>query len=324
MSSVIIGTTIMLVTLLIFPVSASAAPSSCDHHPELAQCPMFPADNIWNTPIDQLPVHPMSASYVEAIGADKNVHPDFGSGLYEGRPIGIPYNIVDSSQPKITVQFEYVHESDPGPYPIPDNPLIEGGPESDGDRHILMLETDTCTLYELFYTWPLPDGGWKAGSGAIFDLTSNALRPRGWTSADAAGLPILPGLVRYDEVATGAINHAIRFTAPRTQRAYVWPARHFASSSNDPELPPMGMRFRLRADFDIEPYPQDVQVILQALKTYGMILADNGGSWFISGVPDQRWNNALLRTLRNVKGKDFEAVDTSSLMVEPGSGQASR
>ncbi|MCD6291496.1 MAG: cellulase family glycosylhydrolase, partial [Anaerolineae bacterium] len=212
--------------------------------------------------------------------------------------------------------------SDPGPYPIPPDAPIEGGRGSDGDRHVLIVDRDHCMLYELYDAWPQPDGSWHAGSGAIFDLNSNALRPAGWTSADAAGLPILPGLVRYDEVAAGEIRHAIRFTAPRTRKAYVWPARHYASDLTAGRYPPMGQRFRLRADFDISGFSPQAQVILQALKRYGMILADNGRAWFISGAPDDRWDNDVLHELHQVHGTDFEAVDASSLIVHPDSAQA--
>jgi hypothetical protein len=218
--------------------------------------------------------------------------------------------------------FDYEDESDPGPYPIPPDAPIEGGSDCDGDRHILIVDRDNCRLYEIYSAYPETDGSWSAGSGAIFDLTSNLLRPDTWTSADAAGLPILPGLVRYEEVASGEIKHAIRFTAPETRRAYVWPARHYASSRTDTRYPPMGQRFRLKSPFNDSGFSPEVRVILDALKRYGMILADNGGSWFISGVPDERWDNDVLREIRQVHGSDFEAVDVSSLMVDPDSGQA--
>jgi hypothetical protein len=297
-------------------VSPSGAP------PTIAGCAVFPADNIWNTPVDTLPVHRNSGAYVATIGAESHVHPDFGSGEWEGGPIGIPYVTVPGNESREEVTFEYADESDPGPYPIPDNPPIEGGPEGEGDRHILMVDEDDCTLYELYYAYPQEDGSWTAGSGAIFDLNSHALRPDSWTSADAAGLPILPGLVRYEEVAAGEIRHALRFTAPETRREYVWPARHFASSLTGEEYPPMGQRFRLRAEFDESGYSPEVQVILRALKRYGMMLADNGSAWYISGAPDERWNNDVLRELRQLSGSDFEAVDVSSLMIDPDSGQA--
>jgi hypothetical protein len=289
--------------------------------PTLAGCPAFPGDSIWNARIDRLPVHTRSAEYVATIGSDVGLHPDFGSGTWDGGPIGIPFAAVAGNQSLVPVSFEYSDESDPGPYPIPPDAPVEGGRASTGDRHVLIVDRDRCRLYELYAAYPQPDGSWHAGSGAVFDLRSNALRPAGWTSADAAGLPILPGLVRYEEVAAGAIHHAVRFTASQTQRAFVWPARHQASSSTDAARPPMGQRFRLKANFDVSPFSRNVQVILVALKAYGLILADNGSSWFVSGVPDERWDNDELHALNQVHGHDFEAVDVSSLMVDPDSGQ---
>ncbi|GAB4503215.1 MAG: hypothetical protein Fur0043_02070 [Anaerolineales bacterium] len=300
-------------------VSASTAASS---EPQIAGCPLLPADNIWNARVDSLPTDPHSDAYIQAIGTDTGLHPDFGSGTWDGAPIGIPFNLVDSSQSKVKVTFDYDDESDPGPYPIPAHVSIEGGPDSDGDRHVLIVDTEHCILYELYDAWPQPDGSWQAGSGAIYDLRSNVLRPNGWTSADAAGLPILPGLVRYDEVAFGIIKHAIRFTAPQTQSAHVWPARHDASELTGTTYPPMGQRFRLKADFDFTRFAPQTQVILRAMQTYGIILADNGLAWYISGVPDERWDNDILHELSQVTGTDFEAVDVSSLMVDPDSGQA--
>lgn len=288
-------------------------------------CPLFPADNIWNTRIDLLPVHPQSEAYIDAIGRDTPFHADFGSGIWppeNGGPIGIPFVVVPAGQEGVSVDFYYPEDSDPGPYPIPPNPPIEGGPDADGDRHILIVQEETCRLYELYDAHPREDGGWDAGSGAIFDLQSNALRPAGWTSADAAGLPILPGLVRYEEVTAGEIAHALRFTAPQTQRAFVWPARHFASDLTDSDFPPMGQRFRLRADFDMSEFDPAVQVILRAMQRYGLILADNGSPWYISGVPDERWDNDLLRQLGRMTGSDFEAVDSSALMIDPDSAEA--
>jgi Tol biopolymer transport system component len=306
------------------PTAPTATPSSPapGTSPEIAGCPILPANNIWNTPIDTLPVDGNSDAYIASIGADTALHPDFGSGLYEGSPIGIPYTIVPNGQQKVNVTFDYDNESDPGPYAIPTDAPIEGGPDSEGDRHVLVIEQQACQLYELFAAYPQADGSWQAGSGAIYDLASNALRPDGWTSADAAGLPILPGLVRYEEVVAGEIRHALRFTAAQTRRDYVWPARHFASSLTDPNIPPMGQRFRLKADFDLSGFSPDVQVILQAMKTYGIILADNGSDWYISGTPHNGWDNNVLRELRQVQGSDFEAVEVSSLQVDPDSGQA--
>jgi hypothetical protein len=284
----------------------------------------LPADNIWNRRIDTLPLLPNSNELVETIGPDTGLHPDFGAGLYEGRPIGIPFVSVPQSQPLVPVRFDlYGDESDPGPYPIPADAPVEGGACSDGDRHVLVVQEGTCVLYELYSARSLTDGSWLADSAARFDLNSNDLRPEGWTSADAAGLPILPGLVRFDEVAAGAIDHALRFTTQPTRREYLWPARHHAGSTTDPNVPAMGQRFRLKAAFDISGFSAANQVILTALKQFGMILADNGSDWYISGAPDERWDNDDLQELKSgVHGRDFEAVDCSSLMVDPDSGEA--
>lgn len=270
---------------------------------------VFPADNQWNRDISRDPVDPNSAALVKSIGLDKPLHPDFGT-TYNGAPNGIPFIVVGAEQPRVPVQFQYKDESDPGPYPVPADAPIEGGPAAKGDRHVIVIDRDAWKLYELFSAHPGADGkSWHAGSGAIFDLSSNKLRPAGWTSADAAGLPIFPGLVRYDEaVEKKAINHALRFTCVRTRHAYVPPATHFASRLTDANLPPMGMRVRLRADFDISKFPASAQVILTALKKYGMIVADNGSDWFLSGAPDPRWNDDELNTLKRVKGRDFEVI----------------
>jgi hypothetical protein len=281
--------------------------------PAAPRCPIFPARNAWNQRVDTLPVASNSAQLLASIGLSTGLHPDFGSGLYDGRPIGIPFDVVSKTTPRANVSFDYADESDKGPYPIPKTVHIEGGRTSNGDRHALLLDKDACKLYELYALYPTSGGGWKAGSGASWSLRSNAVRPAGWTSADAAGLPIFPGLARYDEVARGVIDHALRFTVARTRRAYVYPARHYASSSDDPSLPRMGERVRLKASFDISGYPRQVRIVLQALKTYGMIVADNGSNWYVSGAPDPRWSNDALHTLGNVKGSDFEVVDTSSL-----------
>jgi hypothetical protein len=276
---------------------------------------IFPHDNPWNQEISKAKLHPNSRDYVTSIGLDKGLHPCFGT-VWEGAPNGIPYVVVSGDQAKAPVEFEYPDESDKAPYPIPPDAPIEGGRDAakDSDRHILVLDYHNKKLYELFHAFPA-GRGWKAGSGAIFDLTSNKLRPAGWTSADAAGLPILPGLVRYDEVVEqGEIRHALRFTCRRTQRAYIAPATHWASSSRDAKLPPMGLRVRLRADYDVSAFPKNVQVILTALKKYGMFVADNGGDWFITGAPDMRWNDDELNLLKRVKGRDLEAVDTGPLV----------
>ncbi len=286
---------------------------------------VLPGDNIWNVPVDTLPVDSNSAAYVNSIGLSGRLHPDFGT-FWEDAPIGIPYVFVPGTQPKLPVDFDYAGESDAGPYPIPDDPPIEGGTNSTGDRHILIIDRDNWILYELYYAWPpgTPPASptrWYAGSGAIFDLKSNALRPDGWTSADAAGLPIFPGLVRYDEVMVWSnIDHAIRFTAPQTREAYVWPARHHASSLTNSCYPPMGQRFRLKRDFDIGGFSGPNQVILRALKKYGMILADNGSAWYISGAHDPRWDDDLLGDLGQVRGSNFEAVSVSPLMIRADEG----
>jgi len=272
--------------------------------PTLGGCQVFPSDNPWNEDVSSLPVRPDSAALIASISAfgHTNLHPDFGHNLRNG----IPFNVVPSTQALVPINYTaYGDESDPGPFPIPKRPKVEGG----SDHHVLVLQQGTCRLFELFAAHH-HGKGWNAGSGATWDLSSNALRPLGWTSADAAGLQILPGLVRYDEVASGHIDHALRFSVDRSQRGYILPATHFASSSSDPTLPPMGLRLRLKASFDLSPYSGPVLVILQALKTYGMIVADNGGSWFISGAPDRRWNDTELHTITSVPGSAFEAVDT--------------
>jgi hypothetical protein len=310
----LLGLTAVALTALIPGLALAQAPT-------IGNCPVLPADDIWNTRVDQLPVHPSSSTWVATIGASSPVHPDFGSGTWDGGPIGIPFVTVPGTQTKYPATFTYQSESDPGPYAVPLNAPIEGGSASTGDRHAIAVDTDNCILYELYDAYPQA-ASWQAGSGAIFNLQSDALRPATWTSADAAGLPIFPGLMRYDEIVAGAIHHAIRFTVPQTQRAYVWPARHYASSLTGSQYPPMGARFRLKASFDISTFSATNQIILKALQTYGMMLADNGSSWYLSGAPDSRWDNSDLHLLGNVTGSDFEAVDVSPLMVDPNSGQA--
>lgn len=275
---------------------------------------VFPADNAWNQDISVQPVDPNSDALIASIGLGKPLHPDFGT-VYNGSPSGIPYILVSGSQPKVPIKFDYADESDPGPYPIPPNAPIEGGAQSDGDRHVLVIDKDNWILYEMWSSRKVGDG-WTCGSGAIFDLNSNELRPAGWTSADAAGLPIFPGLVRYDEVMDQkAILHALRFTIVHSRRGYVAPARHFASKSNDPNLPPMGMRVRLKASYDISSFPPPAKVILTALKRYGMIVADNGSDWFVSGAPNPHWNDDDLNTLKKVHGKDFEVVKMGEVVT---------
>ena len=293
--------------------------------PPPSDCTLFPDDNYWNTPVDDAPVHPSSGAWIATIGAGSTLHPDFGSGEWppgSGAPIGIPFIEVNSATPLVDVVYTaYGDESDPGPMPIPLDAPIEGGPAATGDRHVIALDRDGCMLYELFDAAPV-GGAWHAASGAVYDLTSNELRPDGWTSADAAGMPILPGLVTYDEVASGSIDHAIRFTAPVTRDEYVWPARHQAGSSSSASVPPMGQRFRLRADFDLSGFSQPARVILEAMQTYGIVLADNGSSWYVSGAPDPRWDNGLLHEIKSVPGSAFEAVDVTGWIVDPDSGEA--
>jgi hypothetical protein len=301
------------VVALALAAAAQAAP------PAIGGCAVFPADNVWNARVDALPVHPQSAAWVATIGAQSPLHPDFGT-VWNGAPNGIPFVVVPAGTPMVGVTFQYDDESDPGPYPIPPDPPIEGGPDGTGDRHVLIVEQGRCKLYELFAARRNADGTWRAGSGAIFDLASHALRPPTWTSADAAGLPILPGLVRFDEVAAGEIAHALRFTAPQTRGSYVWPARHEASDLTGAQYPPMGQRFRLKAGVDLARFPASVHPILRALKAYGMMLADNGSPWYLSGAPDPRWSDDDLHALKQLRGADFEAVDATSLMVDPNLG----
>jgi hypothetical protein len=284
--------------------------------PNAPGCKIFPADNPWNTPVDKLPVARNSAAMIKAIGRGAPLHPDFGSGTWDGGPIGIPFDVVSSATPTSRVRFDYADESDRVPYPIPSGVHIEGGPRSTGDRHALLVDKSTCRLYEL-YDLRHTSSGWKAGSGATWSLSSDKLRPAGWTSADAAGLPIFPGLARWDEVSAGEIDHALRFTAPKTRRAYVYPARHFASTSSSTSLPPMGLRVRLKASVDISTFPKQARVVLKARQVYGMILADNGSPWYVSGAPNSHWSNDDLHALSRLTGADFEVVDTSSL-PEPG------
>jgi hypothetical protein len=275
-------------------------------------CAVFPADNPWNQRVDRLPVAKDSAALVAQIGLSSPVHPDFGT-VYNGAPNGIPYAIVSNKTNRVPVSFQYASESDGRLYPLPHNVPIEGGARSSGDRHVIVVNRDTCTDYELFAARPVSGGArWRAGSGAIFNLRSDRLRPAGWTSADAAGLPILAGLAIYGEAATGAIDHALRFTAPCTSTHYVYPARHEAGSCGN-AAPPMGLRVRLKASVNISHLPRQARIVAQALKTYGMMLADNGSPWFISGAPSPHWNDGALHELDQLSGRDFQVVDTSSL-----------
>jgi hypothetical protein len=295
---------------LVLALSGSAASVA----PAIAGCPVFPASSPWNTPVDKLPTASDSARLIASMGG--SVHADFGSGLYNGSRIGIPYITVHAgSTPKTRVTFDYADESDKGPYPIPKGVPVEGAPAhaDEGDRHVLIVDRDACKLYELSGLHRT-GGHWAGWSGAIWNLRSNAVRPAGWTSADAAGLPILPGLARWDgDASTGRIDHALRFTAERTRRAYIYPARHYASSSSDASLPPMGLRVRLKASVNISGLPPQARLVAQAMKTYGLILADNGSNWYVSGAPSPRWSNDQLHALGGLAGTDFEVVDTSKL-----------
>lgn len=294
---VIFFVTFTILTLFIGSVPALNLPGA-------PNCKIFPDTNVWNKEITHLPVHRNSAALIRSIGIEEELHPDFGFNL----TYGIPYNVVNGSLRQVRVRFYYDDESDVGPYPIPERPKRESG----SDHHILIVDRDSCKLYEI-YDANHVNGQWNAGSGAIWNLHSNLLRHNNWTSADAAGLPILPGLVRYDEVLRGLIDHAIRFTAPRTRNTHIYPARHHAGESNDPALPPMGLRVRLKGSVNISGFSPHNQVILTALKKYGMILADNGSPWFITGVSDKRWNEEDLNELKQIRGNSFEAVDTNSL-----------
>jgi hypothetical protein len=278
---------------------------------------LFPFDNAWNQDISMSPVDPNSNNLIAGMGLATSLHPDFGT-VWDGAPNGIPYIVVAGNQAPVPITFTaFGAQSDPGPYPVPAGAPIEGGPSGTGDRHVLVIDRDNWKLYEMYRAFPVNNGAsWNADSGAVFDLNSNALRPAGWTSADAAGLPIFPGLVRYDEVfEQQEIRHAIRFTAQITRRAYVAPARHWASTNTSVDRPPMGMRVRLKASVDISGYSPAMQVILRGLKKYGMILADNGSNWFISGAPDPRWNDNELNTLKGIKGSDFEVVKMENVVT---------
>ena len=285
------------------PPAPTPAPKPVSNgNTQIAGCSIFPSNNAWNQDVSGLPVLAKSETYITSIGRDKKLHPDFG----ENQEYGIPYNVVPAGQKKVPITFtDYGDESDPGPYPIPDSAKIEVG----GDAHVLVLDSGACKLYELFAASKNNQGGWNAASGAVFDLNSNALRPEGWTSTDAAGLPVLPGLVRYDEIAAGQITHAIRFSAQRTQNGWIHPATHQAGSNND-SLPPMGLRLRLKTNFDTSKFTGQAKIILEAMKKYGLILADNGGAWFFQGATDPRWKDDELNQLKQVPGSAFEAVDT--------------
>ena len=298
------------------PVAPAHADAATSRLPGTS-CPVFPADNYWHARVDALPVHPQSGAWLSTIGTDLRLHPDFGPSYGEQPvPYGIPVTVVRRG-PRVPVSFEYADESDRVRYPLTRRTLIEGGWDADGDRHAIVVDARTCRLYETWNTRLRPTG-WTAGSGAVWNLRSNRLRPEGWTSADAAGLPILPGLLRYDEVRSGHVDHAIRFTAPTTRRAFLWPARHQAGSTDDPRYPPMGARFRLAADVDTSGYSARARVVLRAMQQYGLVLADNGSAWFFQGTADDRWPPGLIDELKRIPAAAFEAVDTASLRPPGG------
>jgi hypothetical protein len=302
--------------------SEPSRPSAATHAIPGTHCTVFPQDNVWHADISKLPVNSHSAEWVDAIGRSVNLHPDFGPSFgAQPVPYGIPITVVSGSHPKVHVKFMYASESDRVGYPLGNDTKIEGGKNAGGDRHAIMVDKANCRLYE---TWLTRKKGshWTAGSGATWSLTSNKLRHKNWTSADAAGLPILPGLLRYDEVKSGLVDHAIRFTAPVTSTHYLWPARHEAGSKHSLKYPPMGARFRLKADFSMAGYSRDAKVVLRAMKTYGLILADNGSPWYFQGDDSRNWHNKLVSELKTIPAADFQAVDESSLEVSPNSGQA--
>jgi hypothetical protein len=308
---------ILAMSMLAIVLTAAAA--SAVPLPGAPGCPVFPSNNVWHADVSALPVHPRSAAWLASASASsRNLHPDFGTSGDPSAPYGIPYHVVSSSHAKVSVSFDYDDESDPGPYPLGDDTPIEGGAGSGGDMHTVVVDKDTCTLYETWYTQQTA-AGWTAGSGAIWSLKSNVQRPAGWTSADAAGLPILPGLLRLDEVQAGVVDHAIRFTVSRTDRSYVWPARHHAGSVNDPDVPPMGARFRLKASYDVSGFSASTRVVLAAMKKHGLLLADNGSNWYFQGAASNSWPGGLISELKTVPASAFEAVDASSLMVSPDS-----
>ncbi len=299
------------------PDDSSAAPRHAEA--PVAGCSVFPDDNWWHADVSGLPVHRRSAAWLRHMSPDSELHPDFGPSYGDGPNYGIPVTVVRGGHRKVRVRFDYAGESDRAPYPLGRDTRIEGGRRSDGDRHAIVVDRDRCRLYETWLT-RLRGGRWRAGSGAIWDLASNDLRTDGWTSADAAGLPILPGLLRWPEVRDDTIDHAIRFTTDVTSRYYLWPARHQAGSTNDRSYPPMGARFRLNADFDTTGYGRQARRVIDAFQTYGLVLADNGSPWYFQGEQNGQWPERLIEELKQIPADEFEAVDTSSLQVDPDSG----
>ncbi len=304
---------ILRITTGVEPLVAEAPPATNDVVDDAEPLGKNRAKNYWEQRVDTNPVDPNSATLLTSIGLATSLHPDFGAD-YEGAPNGIPFMETNGDVPALPTTFSWDDESDNGAYPVPLTAPVEGGPNADGDRHVIVVDKAHHKLYEMYNAYP-GSGGWSADAGAVWDTDTYAPRPAGWTSADAAGLPIYPGLVKYDEVASGVVKHAFRFTVKRSRKAYVYPATHYASSKTDPTLPPMGMRVRLKASVNITNYPKQAQPILKALKSYGMILADNGGNWFMSGAPDNRWDDDQLNTLKQIKGSDFEVVQMSEPVI---------
>ena len=301
--------------------TGARAPSSTNgDSTSVGHCPDFPADNWWHADVSRLPVHARSAQWLSHMSTDRDLHPDFGPSYGDGPNYGIPVTVVDGSHPKVKVRFDYASESDKVRYPLGDDTRIEGGRNSGGDMHAIVVDRSTCTLYE---TWNTRVSGstWTAGSGAVWKLSSNALRPDSWTSADAAGLPILPGLLRWKEVKNGTVDHAIRFTTDTTSSWHLWPARHDAGSTSSKAYPPMGARFRLKASFPLTGFSAKAKVVLRAMKTYGLVLADNGSPWYFQGEQNRNWPSAFVEDLKRIPASAFEAVDTSSLMVDPDSAE---
>jgi hypothetical protein len=312
--------TALVATLL--AVGSGVAAGGTRHLPGTS-CPVFPASSYWHADVRALPVHPRSAEWISHMSPERRLHPDFGPSYGEQPvPYGIPITVVGGTHQRARVSFDYADESDDVRYPLGADTRIEGGRTADGDRHAIVVDKSRCRLYETWSTYPRSGGRWTAGSGATWRLTSNRLRPQGWTSADAAGLPILPGLLRYGEVRRGLVDHAIRFTTNVTDRRHVWPARHDAGSVSDPAYPPMGARFRLAASFPISSYRKDTRVVLRAMKRYGLVLADNGSPWYFQGTADDRWPSGLLDELKTIPASAFEAVDTRPLRIRPGSMKA--
>lgn len=315
-NAAVFGVAILIYSATAFGQNGTCSGMSLGQGANLNGFVPFPSSSLWNTDISTVPVDPNSANIINFIGATVTLHPDFGAGTFHNQSLGIPYQTVAGTQAKVSVTLgAFANESDPGPEPIPSNALIEGFPKpGNGDRHVLVLEKDGCWLYELYHA-ALKSGKWSADAAAIWDMTINEQRPYTWTSADAAGLPVFVGLARFDEVAAGAINHALRFTVPTSQKAFVLPATHWASTTTDPNAPPMGLRLRLKASFDISGFPADDQVLLTAMKKYGLILADNGSAIFISGAPDNRWNNTNLNLLKQITASSFEVVQTGTIFT---------